>query len=168
MPGYTGSGKYFIVNNAAPSSVVDLLNGSPQPNTPINGWTESPNKKNPHQIWEIVGHHDKDDEVSIINAAALSYVTVPPNLPPGSVNPPIATSAQCYGDPKESQEVQDDDEHHHWKVRTLDDGSVTFESTHYPGKVLDLAGGNPSDDTPILVWGEVGSANQIWTLTPAS
>jgi len=96
MLGYTGAGKYNIANNAT-GTVVDLyMIARNDKRQSMAGEFESPpsnlcciatkhyhsneSSNDPAQIWEIMD--EKDDTVSIINAATGSYVTVPPGIEP--------------------------------------------------------------------------------------
>jgi len=95
-----------------------------------------------------------------LNTQTNSYITAPSDLTAGIDPTNDSGNAQVYGGVPGSPA----DAHTQWVIVPNSDNSISFSSKAYPSKLLDLAGGNTADGTPILLWEKDGGLNQEWRL----
>ncbi|KAE9366217.1 carbohydrate-binding module family 13 protein [Stipitochalara longipes BDJ] len=148
---YSGPGNYYL-QNAATGTVLDLLNGNPGPNTPINGYTLNPG---PHQIWQV-STTGPNNEVTIINTATGAIASCP-----HAVNAPNGWFQMVGG------EVPIDS-YARFNMITNADNSLQFKN-EATGNCMDMAQSSPANGANVLCYPchpGVGS-NQNWVLLGA-
>ncbi|KAH8748538.1 ricin B lectin domain-containing protein [Hyaloscypha sp. PMI_1271] len=148
---YAGPDNY-IIQNVKTETVLDLLNGRPGPNTPLNGYRLNPG---PHQKWYVASTGANDD-VMIVNTATGAIASCPHNA-----NAPNGWYQMIGG------EVPIDG-YSRFNIIRNKDNSVQFKN-QATGWCMDMAQASSADGTNVLCYPcHPGvNTNQNWVMVPA-